>query len=290
MLMDPRLPPELERQIFETAAFAIPLTIPTLLRVARRTRVWIEPLLYRVLGPGIRKEREMFRAIRLFLNTKPPRFFADAVRHLHLPPSSHLTQGQARRLLSLSRNLVDLAASGFSSDPGLLPILARLRIRHLGMSLRQMFSATGTSSSINFHHPLFDSVTHLTIYDRPDEVICEGIPALPALTHLSMKKITQWGALRTLLAKCARLQVCLSVWPPSEIGPARRQVIPFVDRRFILVAFADYWGDWQAGAEGRVDLWAIAENFIAQKRRGDISESMYFLDHHAYLMSTMSMD
>ncbi|KAJ7025804.1 hypothetical protein C8F04DRAFT_126711 [Mycena alexandri] len=277
--MDPRLPPELERQIFETTALAHRVMIPTLLRVARRTHVWIEPLLYRILGPDVRRGRDMFRVIRVFLNTKPPRFFSDAVRHLHLPPASHLTQGQARRLASLSIHLVDFAAGGFSSEPGLLPILARLHIRHLSISLGQMFSVTGASRGIDFHHQVFNSVTHLTVYDRPDDFIYIGIPTLPALTHLSMKKTVLWGALHTLLTKCTRLQVFINVWPPSEIRSVRGLMVPSPDPRFVMVAFDDYWADWKAGAEGQLDLWAMAEDFIAQKRRGDIPEGQSFMDH-----------
>ncbi|KAJ7762968.1 hypothetical protein B0H16DRAFT_1528355 [Mycena metata] len=276
--MDPRLPPELERQIFEAVALAHRFMIPTLLRVARRTHVWIEPLLYRVLGPNFRMAGDMFRAIRVFLNTKPPRFFSDAVRHLHLPPASHLTQGQARRLVSLSDHLVNFAASGFSSEPGLLPLLARLRLRHLSISLGLMFSVTGASQSIDFRHQLFNSVTHLSVYDGPDDFIYVGIPTLPALTHLSMKKTVLGGALRTLLTKCTRLQVFVSVWPSAESRSVRSLAVSSPDPRFVMVAFDDYWGDWQAGAEGRMDLWVMAENFIAKKRRGHIPESRCFMD------------
>ncbi|KAJ7839783.1 hypothetical protein B0H13DRAFT_1911031 [Mycena leptocephala] len=52
--MDPRLPPELEHQIFEIAAHEFPEMIPIFLRVARHIQFWIEPLLYQViLAAGI---------------------------------------------------------------------------------------------------------------------------------------------------------------------------------------------------------------------------------------------
>ncbi|KAK7033744.1 hypothetical protein R3P38DRAFT_2914725 [Favolaschia claudopus] len=45
--MEPVLPPELEREIFETAAHLDRSDIPTLLLVYRRVHEWIEHLLYR---------------------------------------------------------------------------------------------------------------------------------------------------------------------------------------------------------------------------------------------------
>ncbi|KAJ6505111.1 hypothetical protein C8R45DRAFT_544408 [Mycena sanguinolenta] len=46
---EPTLPPELERRIFEIAALACPVRIPTLMLVARRVKFLVEPLLYRVV-------------------------------------------------------------------------------------------------------------------------------------------------------------------------------------------------------------------------------------------------
>jgi hypothetical protein len=40
--MDTRLPPELERKIFELAAHADPSTIQSFLCVARRIRIWCD--------------------------------------------------------------------------------------------------------------------------------------------------------------------------------------------------------------------------------------------------------
>ncbi|KAJ7123569.1 hypothetical protein C8R44DRAFT_875759 [Mycena epipterygia] len=44
-----KLPPELERQIFEIAAHARPVAVLDLILVAWRVKAWVEPLLYRVI-------------------------------------------------------------------------------------------------------------------------------------------------------------------------------------------------------------------------------------------------
>ncbi|KAJ7785183.1 hypothetical protein DFH07DRAFT_763788 [Mycena maculata] len=48
--MFPRLPPELEREIFELAIFLHLDTMPALLLVARRVYTWLKPLLYQVVA------------------------------------------------------------------------------------------------------------------------------------------------------------------------------------------------------------------------------------------------
>ncbi|KAJ6543046.1 hypothetical protein B0H19DRAFT_1172653 [Mycena capillaripes] len=46
---EPRLPPELEVLIFETAALSHPAAIPKLMLIAHRVKHWVEPLLYTVV-------------------------------------------------------------------------------------------------------------------------------------------------------------------------------------------------------------------------------------------------
>ncbi|KAJ7659091.1 hypothetical protein DFH06DRAFT_1130657 [Mycena polygramma] len=52
--IQPNLPPELERHIFELAALSHPMLIPNMIRVAWRVKLWIEPLLYRTLAFGVK--------------------------------------------------------------------------------------------------------------------------------------------------------------------------------------------------------------------------------------------
>jgi hypothetical protein len=49
--MDPRLPPELEHQIFEIAAHEFPEMIPIFLLVARRIQFWYLPQLIGFIMP-----------------------------------------------------------------------------------------------------------------------------------------------------------------------------------------------------------------------------------------------
>ncbi|KAJ7096939.1 hypothetical protein C8R44DRAFT_748718 [Mycena epipterygia] len=70
------LPPELERVVFEISALSHPKSILNLLRVARRVKHWVEPLLYRTLV--IQRTAE---STDLFPSCNPETFIQIARRH-----------------------------------------------------------------------------------------------------------------------------------------------------------------------------------------------------------------
>ncbi|KAJ6482765.1 hypothetical protein C8R45DRAFT_1150385 [Mycena sanguinolenta] len=74
------LPTDLERTIFETTTFLAPECIPTLVLVAWRIKVWLEPILYRTLV--FRGETDHLVFFLGTLASKPPAFFAHSTRHL----------------------------------------------------------------------------------------------------------------------------------------------------------------------------------------------------------------
>ncbi|KAF7351746.1 hypothetical protein MSAN_01607800 [Mycena sanguinolenta] len=89
----PYLPPEHEHIIFEMAALTHRRTIPRLILVAARVKLWIEPLLYQVVTLSARasEERESLGLPYFNLNIllkaierKSPLFFQNAVKHLFL--------------------------------------------------------------------------------------------------------------------------------------------------------------------------------------------------------------
>ncbi|KAJ7762894.1 hypothetical protein B0H16DRAFT_1528085 [Mycena metata] len=97
---DPAFPPELERLVFEMAAHARPPTIPTFMRVARRVKIWVEPLLYRTLHlcailEDVPADYPVFRGGRVFdmIRSTPAKFPGETVRHLKASWSKPTTTG-----------------------------------------------------------------------------------------------------------------------------------------------------------------------------------------------------
>ncbi|KAF7329465.1 hypothetical protein MKEN_00208800 [Mycena kentingensis (nom. inval.)] len=111
---DPRLPPELERLIFELVAYQeLPwtnatATILALPLVCRRVQAWIEPLFYQRISLG-RNYDAGETVLPKFLYTvaaRPPSFFAAHVRSLYFDYTIPLVAVQ--RVLSVCTNVVQL--------------------------------------------------------------------------------------------------------------------------------------------------------------------------------------
>ncbi|KAJ7153888.1 hypothetical protein C8R43DRAFT_443025 [Mycena crocata] len=274
METEPAVPLELQREIFETTALIHPGTIPTLLRVARRVSIWIEPLLYRVIRTG--SERATAATWR------PPGFLAAAVRHLFLDAHCPWSLTEARDFLKLCPNVMNLAMTGSFSDPSLLPILAGMRLQRLSVCLDHLF---GTVERIDLKHPVLSSLTHLDIFDGVPpgvELLFAHIPMLPTLTHLSCDSdVLRSGddIVETLLTNSPHLELVIILWPAWQMDEYNAERNPHVyDVRFVIGVYHDYWDDWEAGARGGSNIWSVADAFVAQKRSGGIEDSRYWLE------------
>ncbi|KAJ7705504.1 hypothetical protein B0H17DRAFT_669853 [Mycena rosella] len=273
------LPPELEQEIFETAALMHPSTIPVLLRVARRVLIWIEPFLYRVIRLDL---LPLADAVRHAIRTKPASFFQDSVRHLFLNSSEGWSAGEISELLRHCTRLVSFYTTGEFTTPAMLPLLGRmLPVRKWGGPLELLF---GSAAAVDLNHPFFRNVTHLDLFDLvkdSDTRLSAGLGALPALTHLCLNNNVGVSFLRRVLEQCAHLQLLIHMWNHFYSEPARGIAAnpPVVDVRFVVGVFHSYWDDWEAGARGGVDFWVAADTFVARKRRGEIAASHYLLDH-----------
>ncbi|KAJ6569382.1 hypothetical protein B0H19DRAFT_1232218 [Mycena capillaripes] len=270
----PSFPGELEREIFETTALMHPSAIPSLLRVARRSLIWIEPFLYRVICS--RQHPTILDATK----SKPPTFFHSAVRHLFLDGTlGTWSPEEGNEILKLCTGVINFAAIGTLSNPALLPILADMRVRKMALCLEVLF---GEFSSIDLGHPAFSSITHFDIFDQiePTETkICPHIPALPALTHLCLNNEVPWGTIQALLTDCPQLELLVILWAPSSASDAYEWAknSTICDARFVVAVFQDYWGDWEKGARGLPNFWSAAESFVAQKRSGLIDDTVCWM-------------
>ncbi|KAF8181945.1 hypothetical protein K438DRAFT_1975886 [Mycena galopus ATCC 62051] len=270
----PAFPPEIEREVFEIAALMHPGTIPALLRVARRVRIWIEPLLYRVIY--IKAESEpMTLALIEAMNSKPPEFFRNAVRHLILAtaPDDNF-QIDGTRLLRLCQDIITFIASDSFLDAALLPILAEMRIQRLSLRLGVLFRP----EPINFAHALFQHVTHLDFLDtyRVEEVLPD-VRLVPVLTHLCVDTSVPWDSILRVLEECPGLQLLLVQWYHQDQSYASAKTPHAYDIRFVIGTYSNFWEDCESGVRGGPDLWTEADDFVARKRTGEIEATRYWL-------------
>ncbi|KAJ7488986.1 hypothetical protein FB451DRAFT_1223434 [Mycena latifolia] len=269
----PIFPPELEREIFETAAELYPETIytPCLLLVAKRVYEWIERIKYRVVTSA-----EIIQACPLHLlqkairsNRKPADFFHARVRHLWI--ENFVPHDELQTILSACSGIRSLSLF-HCLGPSILPSLAAMKPRHLALYLLELFTTIG---SVELSHPAFTSVTHLLLFDWArdfDSFPLSNFALLPALTHLALFELkTSTGM--AIFASCPNLEVLVCTCGVDYPMNQDREALPSIDdARFVCVwlTYHDYAADWVAGTSGGVDFWVRTERFVVKKRRGEI--------------------
>ncbi|KAJ7861454.1 hypothetical protein B0H14DRAFT_2742299 [Mycena olivaceomarginata] len=275
----PRLPPELERTIFELAARSSPGRVPSLMLIAWRVKNWLEPLLYRVMciSSTVRKMHgfpvipidALFRAM---LNKAP----LDAVEYLFLQtievsPTSAIVDA----ILQACPHITHL----FSS----LPLKSNLKaleslhcLRRLTVDTTRIF----VDHPFDFTHPLFRNLTHLELTDKPRRLeapLYARLTEIPNLTHICFNAVRLFSVVYPLLASSTRLQliVLLSTAEKHTQDKAAIHPQPRMDDRFVHTDQTNFRVDWLGPASGAGDYWERAEEFVAARRAGTITRSVY---------------
>ncbi|KAK6996671.1 hypothetical protein R3P38DRAFT_3329379 [Favolaschia claudopus] len=237
------LPPELERVIFELAAWLYPSMIQTLILVAKRVWIWIEPQLYHVVLCDGGETQLLIK----MLEYKSPEFLQAHVRHLAL--SSSTSRDEVTRILSICTNICDLALWTGDTYPAMLPLLRNLTsLKCLSINLYSLFGGPE-----NFQIPPVDdlalkNLTHLDVFSDIPEPLWPFFGMLPSLTHLSLSDFTilaWWTWYSTL-----------DMFQPSDTA----------DPRLCSVSCQEFRLDWIEGAWGRCDYWRRAESMVEKRR------------------------
>ncbi|KAJ7779700.1 hypothetical protein B0H16DRAFT_1878388 [Mycena metata] len=290
-LSDPRLPPELERLIFEFAALSHPLGIATSMLVAGRVKDWVEPFLYRVLyiTSPYRAQLHGFPAIPVEVLLRSfifrPALFETSVECLFLDrtPTQHPRHVVVNAILSTCPGITTLLA-GFPLKGISLDILKSLRcLRRLSIHIEALFASRMNNTiasgvlEIDFLHPAFRNVTHLELLDDSYDTetqysLYAKISHMPCLTHVAFNDVALCCDTEPLFQMHAQLR-CL-VFLGTQIEQEQIPPWPHSDR-FVHIRRADYVADWFRGAQTGEDYWALAEEFIAAKRAGRVARLRY---------------
>ncbi|KAJ7831139.1 hypothetical protein B0H14DRAFT_3713999 [Mycena olivaceomarginata] len=283
VILFPHLPPELERIIFVLAALARPKRIPILILMACRVKGWVEPLLYRVVilssSSALRKELgfPIFTVDILprTIATKPPQFLQNSVQHLFL--EAHLVPLELAAICAECNKVLNLFdCSTFATlDLDILGGLKHLRSLALGLDdFLRCCNIEGTRS-------LLGKITHLELFDTTGSERMENLAAcfhlMPRLTHLALASISFGVPLQTALRDNKNIQWILflvsdSVVPQEPESPG----VLAEDDRFVCVDQGAHWRqDWLRGADTGESYWALADAFIAARRKGTVDRSRY---------------
>ncbi|KAJ7165155.1 hypothetical protein C8R46DRAFT_1098307 [Mycena filopes] len=274
-MSEPRLPAELERKIFELVARSHSKSIPALLLVAHRVKVWIEPLLYRVVVfsnplPG----QVCFDPVR-FTSAIESQTIAENVRHLLVYEG--IPRLNLELVLATCSFVEDLLILHFGPDSDFLPFVSGLPLRRLGTTLADLFFTT----SINFSHSLFAHITHLEVMDdlEADTAHWADLARIPHLTHLAFLVERSLPILTSALKTCPvlRVLVLLSTSYQMLMDTGLGLETLAQDTRFVCMQAPPTVKDWQIGARGGDDFWVRAEKFIARRLSGEINRETFVL-------------
>ncbi|KAJ7509229.1 hypothetical protein B0H11DRAFT_1313457 [Mycena galericulata] len=288
--MDPVLPPELERTIFETCALSSPTSIPTLILVAQRVKTWTEPILYRTICLS---HRRMFHfphmtvdGLLSAIDHKSASFFAQNVRNLFIgdlelgssPSQESKIQAILTAFTGLTNLFADRLAIGTCTGVAFLrPLGAVTSLQRISIALASLFKGNIT----NFLDPIFHHLTHLETRSpfylgthRPSYLARRaadwaGLALLPCLTHFAFSDGHAREAILTAVLRCPKLECCVLFRPPQV---DRAGWIPRGDVRFVAMSAPEDMGvDWLGVATGGDDYWVRAEAIIAARRASGVS-------------------
>ncbi|KAJ7129890.1 hypothetical protein C8R43DRAFT_1208680 [Mycena crocata] len=268
------LPIELEREVFELAALLHPDSMPVLLLVAQRVRIWIEPLMHQVLSihPVLQKYlyRRSLKEISNMIRAKPASFFHERVRHICFARTSD--PQDIANILAVCTGTVNIAFFNAELGDSLLSVLATLPLQRLSAVLGDLFYP----SAPGLQHSLFANITHLDILDWHDGGWnkWDGLAGLPRLTHLSFNDDISNSVCQGALDECMTLKVLVIVWSSREVletDPYDRAELA-MDPRFAMIVVSKYLEDWEMGARGGEDFWSRTDDFVRNRRAGVVKE------------------
>ncbi|KAJ7057180.1 hypothetical protein C8F01DRAFT_1153688 [Mycena amicta] len=277
-----KLPPELEREIFETTATLHRSTIPSLLRVAHRVLLWIEPFLYETIEID---ESPKYLALLASASSKSPEFLARSVRRVTIytiwmvfSSSSPLGRDACSDILRACTGITHLAmrpSSMYFYKADVLALLEPMRLQRLTCFVAHLCPEPDSPAP-----EFLRTITHLTLFDAdldPDGIdVLPLIASLPVLTHLGAHSVRDRdGAqkVQALLECCPRLRIFVilhyEVPKPNVPAPASTTIR---DPRLVHCEFED----WAEGVSAIPNYWTMAEEFVENRRRGVISSERFW--------------
>ncbi|KAJ7157149.1 hypothetical protein C8R46DRAFT_1355532 [Mycena filopes] len=262
------LPPELQREIFETAirtshaARGNAEVKLNLSLVAHHVHLWVDSVFYRAVT--ICRSRSATRFLTL-VDSKPADFFANAVKVLSV--ESGIPEKKLVRILHACRGVESLAiwwTKYGGSPPSLVsgfPLLRRLSLitRDIAYTVDDV---RPSSLSTLTHLDLAYSLHLRHISDLP-----EILKQLPGLTHVSLGSWSSPVAHAQLVIEtCTALQVLRMLVTPREFEIGEITETYSFDLR-IVVATIVYSGhrDWMSPYLGLGDPWTSAEHVVAER-------------------------
>ncbi|TFK61021.1 hypothetical protein BDN72DRAFT_850025 [Pluteus cervinus] len=262
---DPRLPPELESQIFLMALQLNFSDIRNLLLIAKRVHAWLLPKAFEVAVLGIGRSFPITFTLEKFKR------YGHYIRYLFL--TAFATQRETGRImaldyLSLCPNVINLSIRIPSLDPAALQsALINLPLIRLSIHVDAILFVPPSPQLSE----LFSNLTHLHLYNTFDPARFADAqppilrPLFPNLTHIAFLYPHTRENLRLAIEGWDSLRVVLLWYLNAYLeGPIDAAVQPLHPRLVILGSTV--MQPWEDGARGRgQDIWEISERIVQSR-------------------------
>ncbi|KAF8648443.1 hypothetical protein AX16_006287 [Volvariella volvacea WC 439] len=261
-----RLPPELEREVFELAARQNRKMVTKLNLVCHRAHIWINPILYEMVTLMYPESADKFIHAA---ESKPEGWMNGRVKTLCM--SNFIRREQAARILSICGAVDNLAC--WIRQAVTVPNIHDQRPRRLSINASGVPAPHDTAPppSPNFQDPLFEQVTHLALSDNWEvwSKWAEGLSHIPNLSHLELRVNREADLvyireeLALILTSCAKLRVLILLVakePGSFVG-----LTAIGDPRVAILRNSSLLENWEAHPKGEADRWVHAEAVVKKQ-------------------------
>ncbi|KAJ7137489.1 hypothetical protein C8R43DRAFT_1132092 [Mycena crocata] len=269
-----KLPPELERPIFEMAAYRNLPAIRDLMLVAGRVKTWVEPILYRVIflgGEPINGLPSFTVKSLLYLIDHNRKQILANTRHLVIQdPQPGVSPSHLKRLNAIMGACTGVTHLFLHSNKNLqaheLAALGGMpALRVLAVHFSKLFHRV----PVDFGHAVFRNLTHLELRDTENDGAPWGqiMSGIPHLTHLAFSEMWVFPQLVGALRECSRMEalVFLCATQQAMLVVGRQSEV-----RFVTVMIGNSNTNWQRGGLSERDYWKAADKFITERREGTI--------------------
>jgi len=258
----PDLPPELQREIFETAVRLNRRDAALKLRlslIAHHVHSWVDSAFYESVDIDQNRSADKFLNL---VDLKPHGFFATAVKTLLL---DGLRAASAVRILSLCTGVQSFAVWNRSSflDTTFLLHLSTLSLHRLSMPCAYLANVVTAAEPPTW----LASLTHLDIAFHRELTTSDlekSLKQLPCLTHVALYEPRNSTHAQVVCTSCPVLEVLVLLRPGSDDIPADA----FDDSRIVLIEYpSDPVDDWEAAHFGLPCMWTRAERVVVERKR-----------------------
>ncbi|TFK62858.1 hypothetical protein BDN72DRAFT_964290 [Pluteus cervinus] len=269
----PRLPPEIEYEIFVMAFECGGKDRTALLRIAKRVRNWLIPLIYSAIVVGFNfKAGPTLSALQKY---------GHHVQHIFA--YRYPSENEQSALFMYCPNIWNL---GFWCSGSLSEAVYKLKgLRRLALDVLGTFAPLreeGADDAVPSSVPIdtqrkawFSNITHLVVWEIPTVASSTPLDRLPNLTHFMILSSTRLDVLQHILQSYPKLKVV--VWLSVHVTDENKVFVldphsddaPKIDDKRLITMDARFPDNWMKAAKGELekDLWVVAERTVEERIR-----------------------